>query len=389
MSAPVGVAVTNVVNSIVGAASEATTRSVVVEIAGQVVLFETDDDGAVAIVETILAPYCRVDSVYGGAPVEAGWHVTSTACDALADIMTSLREQFAKAGVTPTPIRRWAGDATADRFDTWPFSVALHDDPFEGITIFEVPTRSVHYLRPGSESDVPHTEHVVKYPLRVSLREAGFAQVHAAGVVYRDRGLLLLGQRAAGKSTLAMRLMAAGASWVGNDLVYVRPAGDGCEMIAFPHMTRLAAGTIRDNDRVLDVLAAVPRTGDYLRSPIFNGGKEEFYFPVLARMWGDDIVCRQTTVDAIVIPSLDPDRATSEALPLRPTDARARVIESLRNDPPYPDWLPALTEDGFASLVEDVVAPIVECLPPAVELRFGGAASEPVVAIDGVLDRIG
>lgn len=377
-----------------------------VELAGQTVRFLCDAPYGVRVAREILGPYCRVSELPAderhcaapatpSAPLAAGdtWTVLSSVVEDLPALIEQLVRRAAAAGgssarTTPVSIRRWAGDFAADRYDLGPgVSVVVHQRPFVGLTVFRRDERRISYLRPDAAFDVPHTEHVVKYPLRVTLRQAGFAQVHAAGCLLRGRGLLFMGEKGSGKSTLLTHCMSRGARQVSNDLSFVRAdAGRGSEMVAFPHMTRVANGTIGDNKTLRDGLAREQRTGDYLLSPVFNGGKEEFYFPVLERIWGSEPVCRRTPLDVIVFPALEVDRTDTSSRLLPAAERDERVRESLVNDPPLPDWLPYLSDAEFRSLASAAADALLRDDPLAYELRFGPSETDPVGEIERILD---
>jgi hypothetical protein len=359
-----------------------------VTLAGCGVRFSSDLQGGIDVARTILGPYCAITD--GTPPGGVGWTVISALVDDLPAAIERLEAQLSEAGLAASQIRRWAGDFAADRYDlAGGRCVIVHRRPFTGLDVFSRDDRELYYLRAEPGFDVPHTEHVIKYPLRVMLREAGFAQVHAAACRFRGKGLLYLGEKGRGKSTLLVQTMGRGARQVGNDMGYLRPAaGGGCEMIAFPHMTRVAEGTVSDSERLRTGLAREAKTGDYLRSPVFNGGKEEFYFPVLQRIWGADPVCRRTPVDLIVFPALDLTCTAAAATPVPAGQVRARLIESAINDPPLPDWLPFHTGEELHALVASAARQVAACAPAAVELRFGPSFTDPVSAIEDVLNGL-
>ena len=286
-------------------------------------------------------------------------------------------------------MRRWPGDVDAERYDLGPgWSVVVHRQPFRGLTVLAAPERTLHYLRADAAFDASHTEHMLKYPLRTTLRQSGFAQVHAAGAVHRGRGLLLMGVKASGKSTLLAQLLRHGAAQVSNDLSFVRPVAGGLEMIAFPHITRVAPGTVGDNPVLRDGLAREDRTGDYLRSPVFHGGKEEFYFPVLERLWGRNPLCSRAPLDAIVVPAFDAGGTVSEAGPLAAAERDELVRHCVVEDPPLPDWLPILPAAQLRALATAAADALLSRRPPAYRLHFGPSRTDPVRALDRVLDDL-
>lgn len=362
-------------------------HAVAVEIGGRRIVVAVDRPEGIRIVEAIFGPCCSLTPAPAGAAAPDGaWHFVSAEVPGLAAVAAAV----AAAGGRPVTIRRWAGDDDAQRYDVDDgVSVVVHRRPFEGLTVLLRDRRRVFYLRPSPAFDVPHTEHAVKYPLRVALRVGGFAQVHAAACSFEGRGLLLMGRRRAGKTTLLVQLVRRGALQVANDLSFVRrTAAGGCEMIAFPHMTRIGPETVADSDVLRERLAAEERTGDYLRSPVFNGGKEELYHPVLERVWGRDPLCRVAPLDAVVFPALDVHRDDSVAVPLPVDEAVERVRTALVTDPPLPDWLPILTADELLAVHTaraDEVAPRV---PAAYELRFGPARTDPATALARALAAV-
>ena len=346
-------------------------HTVGVELAGARVSFSSDSPRGMRIVRTIFGPYCDL-----GPRRRDGWQVLSARVRDLGPLIPD--------GPPRRSVRRWAGDFPADRYDVAPGrSVVVHSRPFAGLTVFDRDEREILYLRPGAACEVPHTEHVVKYPLRVVLRLAGFAQVHAAACSFEGRGLLLLGPRRSGKSTLLFQLLNRGARFVASDMSFVRER----RVIAFPHMLRIAAGTIGDNATLAAFFGGHERTGDYLRSPVFNGGKEELYVPVLQRIWGKDVVCRETALDMVVFPALDLERTRSEIVAVTPEETRRRVWETLTGDPPTLDWLPFMGDAQFEELERGLAEALAGSVPAGYELRFGARETDPVGALHELLAR--
>ena len=99
----------------------------------------------------------------------------------------------------------------------------------------------------------------------LALRSHGYFHLHAAGARWSDgQTWLVPGESSSGKSTLALSLFAAGASWLSDDALLLRPEREGVEAVgwarpirmttataaAFPHLqpmlVRCAAGSDRD-----------------------------------------------------------------------------------------------------------------------------------------------
>ncbi|MBL4800572.1 MAG: hypothetical protein JKY45_01685 [Emcibacter sp.] len=79
--------------------------------------------------------------------------------------------------------------------------------------------------------------------------------IHATGVFFADKGLLLKGPSGSGKSDLALRLMALGAELVGDDYLEVSCGKDG-------RLTMIAPSNIAGKIEVRNVgILAVPHRG--------------------------------------------------------------------------------------------------------------------------------
>lgn len=357
-----------------------------VVLAGQVVHFYSDSAEGMRIIQAIIGPYCTVSEVSELTDHGNDW--TVTAISGAANPAANALREMTRNEQPSCQVKRWAGDDAADRYDLDSGTcVIAHQQPFEGLTVFSRQARRITYVRWADPLNIPHTEHCVKYPLRSMMRFSGFAQAHASSFSYQSRGVLVTGEKGRGKSTLLIQAMTNGAKQVGNDMGYVRAlAGGGCEMIAFPHMTRLAAGTIGDSERLRDLLSR-PRDGGYLNAPVFNGGKEEFYYPVLERLWGPEPVCHKSGLDLIIFPMLDVRRDRSTAVPVDRETAHARLRSSLLNDPPLPEWLPFFAPDELNDLIAAATEPFLRNAPEAYELHFGPAATDPVHTIEELLKK--
>ncbi|MEL6765579.1 MAG: HPr kinase/phosphatase C-terminal domain-containing protein [Pseudomonadota bacterium] len=77
--------------------------------------------------------------------------------------------------------------------------------------------------------------------------------LHASAVAFGDRGLLILGPSGAGKTRLALELIALGAELVGDDRVILSPCGAGLSMRPAPALAGLVeirgAGILRHPHR--------------------------------------------------------------------------------------------------------------------------------------------
>jgi HprK-related kinase B len=84
--------------------------------------------------------------------------------------------------------------------------------------------------------------------------QEGWALCHAAGVAHAGRGLGIAARAGAGKSTLALRLMSTGLSFVSNDRLLLQHTERGAQMAGIPKMPRVNPGTLLNNPELERIL---------------------------------------------------------------------------------------------------------------------------------------
>lgn len=77
---------------------------------------------------------------------------------------------------------------------------------------------------------------------------------HAAGVIFKGKGLALAGFSGAGKSTLALHLMNRGAVFVSNDRLMIEKNGTGLLMHGVAKLPRINPGTALNNPNLVGIV---------------------------------------------------------------------------------------------------------------------------------------
>ncbi len=102
-----------------------------------------------------------------------------------------------------------------------------------GPVAFEVRGATLQgYVPPGSER-LPAFTFGLVLALSLLLREKGWFGLHAAGLVWRGNGLLLVGRSDSGKSTLTYSLVRRGWSYLTDDAVLVHQSGSDVVAVSF------------------------------------------------------------------------------------------------------------------------------------------------------------
>ena len=272
------------------------------------------------------------------------------------------------------------------------FSAVHHVTPFEGITTFDAEAKRIVYACPATTPlFIPHLEHLVTHVMRVKGWADGFADVHAAFVRYRGKGVALIGPRRAGKTSLAMHLLSRGGAMLGSDMAQIRAgAGGGIEAVSIPHMCRITRETIWDNRWLAAAIGATcDDNDDYLRGPLFSHGKYELYDPSLDRIFQRPAAISAMRLDAILFPHFAVEAPRQEVAAMDPAEGKRRLMASIKTDRPLADWLPFdLSERSRAeAALERTLASAGSALQ-AYEFGFGREGSLDWGAIDGAFDRI-
>jgi hypothetical protein len=323
------------------------------------------------------------------APARDDWRVACIRSDDLHDVWS---REWERAAGPRVEITRWDGDFTALRAD-WPdgVSVVRHTEPFVGLTIFAEPIRLAVYLLPEDERlSIHHLEHLLKYTLRVRCWRAGGVEVHAATCVYRDRGLLLMGERKSGKTTLAMHVVSRGGYLLGSDLALLCDGnGDGLALRAIPAVCRIAPETVADNTRLREGMAHVSTGDDYLNGPVFFDEKYELYPPALDAVFGHPVSRAAASADLVVLPRFGVDHTRQKVAWLEPDAARELIRERLVGDKPLPDWLPFREVLERTEIEAASIDRFVASLPPVAELEFGREDTLDWDEIDELVESVG
>ena len=365
---------------------EAATAAVQLELHGlRATLFTTEPRAREALF-TVFGRQAHVKDA--GEPDAAAWRVGCLRSDELYDAWSRRFDSAVSAGCPVAEVRRWDGDSTALRADLADHvAVVRHATPFTGITVFAQPVRLSAYVMPAAERpSIHHVEHLVKYPLRVGCWTGGGVEAHSATCLYRGRGIVMMGFRHSGKTTLAMHLLSRGGGLLGSDLGLLRGAPGGLAAAAIPSVCRIAAETIEDNAFLRASILSSPHSQDHLRGRVYFDGKHELYPPALDDLFGRSVSVAACAADLIVFPRFSRERGGQRLCWLPVDEARALVRERLVTDKPLPDWLPFEEVRARAEIEARWLDGLVARLPPVARLEFGREATLDWREIDEAVD---
>ena len=174
------------------------------------------------------------------------------------------------------------------------------------------------------------------------LQNRGWLICHAAGLVYRGKGLGIAGFAGAGKSTLMLHLMEDDdVSFLTNDRLFIH-AGSGPVLArGIPKLPRINPGTIVHNAR-LHSLIPVPQRKALLRMPAGElRDLEEKYDVPVDRVFGSGRIQQETPLAALLILDWQHDSARELQVERIELAERRDLLEALMKSPgpfyQYPD----------------------------------------------------
>ncbi len=141
--------------------------------------------------------------------------------------------------------------------------------------------------------------------------EKGCLLGHAAGILLGKKGMAIAGVAGAGKSTLALKCVSLGASFVSNDrLLLERSDGGPLVMRGVPKLPRVNPGTVLNNPDLESVVPLEERRR-FLELPASKLWDLEHKYDVpIGEVFGPDRFVLKAPVDAIVILNWRREKAT-------------------------------------------------------------------------------
>ena len=173
------------------------------------------------------------------------------------------------------------------------------------------------------------------------LRADGWELFHAGAVRIDGRTILLPGNSGAGKTSLVVALLHAGADYIANDRVFLKPTADGVLLRAFPMAIAMGLGTAMQypqlKHHILEPWSlAYPRRRLLPEQVAQNPeqaweklpDKLQFFPQELTRLMGMRDVVADGRVDAVVFPRIH-DLQGTQLHPADPEEARRILVDNV------------------------------------------------------------
>ncbi|MEU9074370.1 hypothetical protein AB0D22_06780 [Kitasatospora sp. NPDC048538] len=283
-----------------------------------------------------------------------------------------------------------------------PAGPVLLTDPAAGIAP-QVVVRHPDGFTVITGDDTDATMNAARHLREIGYRRAeddGWVCLHASAATLDGRGILIVGDSGAGKSSLALALAAAqGGAFLSNDRTMITTESDANpRAVAMPGPIRLNGGTLQAlgfaGARQWDLTRPKPATGTDWQN--FHGTSKLHILPAEWHERTDAPLTPDATVDLIVFPRIVQDAEDLHLQAARSGPARellAAQCMSPGDDVYVQDWLGIRT--STPGRLADYGARVLDALAgrPALSLRFGtrtpyaAVVAALRVALDGRMAR--
>jgi len=290
---------------------------------------EADDADAARWLREFLIPWFEICTPGAGA-----FHVRLTVSAAAFDAL-----ERRQAAATPRPLACFALDSQVVELPGWTDA--------EGSVLAEAQRGCFYQLRRGSVEIVARARHprvrvglmrvVREIAALRRLGEGGYLDLHSAAFAVKDRAVLLLGPKRAGKTTLLAYALASGrASLLANDRVLIETSGSPARAFGMPTLVSIRPDTL---ERFPSLGSGVPGGSALLHAgeieALAAGGSSEarpLKFSLspaqLAQKLGAGTL-RCAPIAAIVVPEISPAESSWSLAPVAPEETAARLRENL------------------------------------------------------------
>lgn len=145
---------------------------------------------------------------------------------------------------------------------------------------------------------------------------------HAAAVTHNGRGISIAGFSGAGKSSLALKIMNLGTTFLSNDRVMVQKDANGLKMFGVPKHPRVNPGTVLNNSK-LECVIPKDKQEEFQNLPIEELWDLEYKYDAFVHdCYGENKFILEHKMDALVI--LNWKRTSEEPMEVKTVDLKNR-----------------------------------------------------------------
>lgn len=204
---------------------------------------------------------------------------------------------------------------------------------------------------------------VIRAILRTELENAGTAVIHAAGVVIGDAGILVIGDKAAGKTTALLSLIyQAQARYLANDRVFATLSSGKLTVTGWPTTCNVSWPTIEQFPQLLERYAHHIPTDEEER---YMSGKVAVVPQELKRVLGQ-APTRSAVTDLVVFPKFQSGTVGHTVTRIKAEKARSIITRNFFTpiDDHHPNWLGlSRNETGVRNSAEVLIRFMSDKLP--------------------------
>ena len=237
-----------------------------------------------------------------------------------------------------------------------------------GDELREISPSALHLTGPRISEDAAYITEVRAYFAAavfsriVRLRVA--QQIHASAVLGDQGGVAFVGHKKAGKTSMALLALTAGADFVSNDITFLEADANGVQLLGIPQTLTLGPGAVNwfgQHSPETGIEASV-RT-DVTAEELYNMEDRNKYSLYLSKVAGfTKIIAAPVRLGHIVFPEPAMVLAQPRAVRLTPEEAQVRL--SMHSEAMMKwGWPPQLLGGEYLRRLTDVTAAVTKSTP--------------------------
>lgn len=218
----------------------------------------------------------------------------------------------------------------------------------ESLIYWDEEMKNIQYLRFNDDIENVFISQLIKDSIGVHKIKAGKLLLHSAAVRYKDKVFLFPANKGAGKSTLMMYFMNAGAEYLGNDSDWIVVDENNLRIEKNPHCIRLGKETVQYNDKINSVFndENFIEIAKMYKSSITSTDKYQIVPSALTKIYGENAIASDNfKIDYVIFPQLNLGTDNVEMMQMDNEIVQTTLKQCFAENDHRECWLPQYNYD--------------------------------------------
>lgn len=166
------------------------------------------------------------------------------------------------------------------------------------LSCFDFNEMTTYFYHEGVIQDMSYLRNMVREPFMIDYQEKGYVAMHASACRIKDKGIMMPGDKGAGKTSLLCYLLESGAKYIANDGVLCAKENNCIILQSLPQSLRVGKETAQHNRLILNYM-------NMIRNVTYINNKIDLLPDQLDCIFEKHHFAETSRLDLILIPSLD------------------------------------------------------------------------------------